>query len=196
LFKCVNVPNMITHRIGNLLKQLDLDAWIHQANCFNTMGSGIAKEVKETYPEVYEADCRTIKGDIGKLGTFSFAKTTDGKIGYNLYSQFNYGRDGKLYTNYEAMRHGLEKIREHVKINLKPNSKVGIPCRIGCVRGGGDWNEVLKIINEVFEKESIEIVICEFKEYSQQEEEFKNKLRISYRKSDLLGLTEENKNEN
>jgi O-acetyl-ADP-ribose deacetylase (regulator of RNase III) len=185
---------MITHCTGNLVKE-PFDAFIHQANCFNTMGSGVAKFVKESYPEVYEADCRTIKGDVGKLGTFSFAKTKDGKIGYNLYSQFNYGYDGKLYTNYDAMRVGLEKIREHAKLSLKPNAKIGIPCRMGCARGGGDWNEVLKIIKEVFEKENLEIVICEFKEYSQQEEDFKNKVRAAYRKSELLGLTEENTNE-
>jgi O-acetyl-ADP-ribose deacetylase (regulator of RNase III) len=180
---------MITHCIGNLVKE-PLDAFVHQANCFNTMGSGVAKNVKETYPEVYEADCRTNKGDPGKLGTFSVAKTHDGKMGYNLYSQFNYGYDGKLYTNYEAMRHGLEKIREHIKTNLKPNAKVGIPCRMGCARGGGDWNEVLKIVSEVFENEPIEIVICEFKEYSQQQEDLKNQLRTAYKKAELLGKTE------
>ncbi len=186
---------MIEFRVGNLLKQSDLSAWIHQCNCFNTMGSGVAKEVKSVYPEVYDADCRTIKGDSNKLGTFSFAKTKDGKIGYNLYSQFNYGYDGKLYTNYDAMRHGLEKIREHAKTNLKSDAKIGIPCRMGCARGGGDWNEVLKIIREVFENETLEIVICEFKEYSPQEEDFKNKLRAAYKKSELLGLTESDTNE-
>lgn len=185
---------MITHRIGNLVKE-PLDAFIHQANCFNTMGSGVAKSVKEVYPEVYEADCRTIRGDVGKLGTFSFAKTKDGKVGYNLYSQFNYGYDGKLYTNYDAMRHGLEKICEHIKTNLKPNAKIGIPCRMGCARGGGSWDEVLKIIGEVFENETLEIVICEFKEYSPQEEDLKNKLRAAYKKSELLGLTESDTNE-
>lgn len=171
---------MIIYRTGNLVKE-PLDAFIHQANCFNTMGSGVAKEVRETYPEVYEADCRTIKGDANKLGTFSFAKTSDGKIGYNLYSQFNFGYDGKRYTSYEAMRHGLEQIRDHIKVNLKPNAKVGIPCRMGCARGGGDWNEVSRIINEVFENEPIDIIICEFKEYSKQTDDFKNQLRAAYK---------------
>lgn len=185
---------MITHRIGNLVKE-PLDAFIHQANCFNTMGSGVAREIKNTYPEVYYADCRTNKGSLNKLGTFSYARTLDGKIGYNLYSQYDYGYDGKLYTNYEAMRRGLEKILEHVKTHLKSDAKIGIPCRMGCARGGGDWNEVLKIIREVFENETLEIVICEFKEYSPQEEDFKNKLRTAYKKSKLLGLTESDTNE-
>jgi hypothetical protein len=173
---------MITHRIGNLLLQTDLDGWIHQCNCFNTMGSGVAKDIRVTYPEVYEADCRTTKGDPGKLGTFSFAKTSDGKMGYNLYSQFNFGYDGKLYTNYEAMLSGLEKIRDHIKQNLKTNVKIGMPFKMGCVRGGGDWNIVMDIISKVFEKEPIEIVICEFKDYSKKDEIDMALLKKTYKK--------------
>jgi hypothetical protein len=62
---------------------------------------------------------------------------------------------------------------------------------MGCARGGGDWNEVLKIINEVFENEPVEIVICEFREYSQQQEDFKNQLRTAYKKAELMGTNEE-----
>lgn len=185
---------MITHVIGNLVKE-PLDAFLHQANCFNTMRSGVAKDVSEKYPEVYEADCRTTSGDVGKLGTFSFAKTKDGKVGYNLYSQFNFGYDGKCYTNYDAIRHGLEKIREHVKTTIKPDARVGIPCRMGCARGGGDWNEVLKIINEIFEKDSINIVICEFREYTQQAADDLNKLRKAYKTAELMGTLEETNDE-
>lgn len=171
---------MITHIVGNLVKE-PLDAFIHQANCFNTMRSGVAKDVSETYPEVYEADCGTEKGDPGKLGTFSFAKTHDGKVGYNLYSQFNFGYDGKTYTNYEAMRHGLLLISDHIKANIKFDAKVGIPVRMGCARGGGDWNTVLEIIKEVFEKDTLQIVLCEFKEYTQRSSDDLNELWKIYK---------------
>lgn len=177
---------MITHIIGNLVKE-PLDAFIHQCNCFNTMRSGVAKDVSETYPEVYEVDRKTKKGDPGKLGTFSFSKTSDGKIGYNLYSQFNFGYDGKRYTNYEAMRHGLEKIKVHIHETIKPDARVGIPVKMGCTRGGGDWNEVLSIINDIFENDTITIVLCEFKDYSTKQDDFTKKLREAYKKSDLLG---------
>ncbi len=188
---------MITHRVGNLLKQNDLNGWIHQANCFNTMKSGVAKEVRETYPEVYEADSLTKKGDIYKLGTFSFAQTKSGQIGYNLYSQFNFGRDGKCYTNYDAIYEGLLKIKQHaLSVFTQDSIKIGIPCKMGCVRGGGSWSKVLNIIKEVFENSKIEIVICEFKEYSQQSDDDLKKLRSAYKKADMLGLTEENTNEN
>jgi hypothetical protein len=182
---------MITHVIGNLVTY-PLDGFIHQANCQCTMGSGVAKFVKETYPEVYEADLLTLKGDLTKMGSFSFAKTTDGKIGYNLYSQFNFGYDGKCYTDYEAIRCGLTKIKDHIKLNIREDAKIGIPCRMGCARGGGDWNIVMGIIKDIFENDTINIVICEFKEYSQQEEDFKNKLRKAYKTADVMGKLESN----
>jgi O-acetyl-ADP-ribose deacetylase (regulator of RNase III) len=176
---------MITHVTGNLVKY-PLDAFIHQANCFCTMGSGVAREVKETYPEVYEADCKTKKGDPAKMGTFSFAKTHDGKIGYNLYSQYDYGRDGKLRTVYSDIKKGLSNIRKHIQDNIKPNARVGIPCRMGCVRGG-DWNEVLKLITETFENTDIEVVICELNEYSTEADDFLKKARAAYKKAELMG---------
>lgn len=189
---------MITHVQGNLVTY-PLDAFIHQANCFCIMGSGVAKSVRETYPEVYEADLITQKGDKSKLGTFSFAKTHDGKVGYNLYSQYDFGYDGKCRTNYEAMRQGLLRIKDHLVANfLESNSclKVGIPCKMGCARGGGDWNKVLQIIKDVFEGSYfVDVVICEFREYSTKDDETIKKLRVAYKHADLMGNTTEDEEE-
>jgi O-acetyl-ADP-ribose deacetylase (regulator of RNase III) len=44
--------------------KLDIHAIIHQANCHCTMGSGIAKFIRERFPKAYEADCKTVKGDL------------------------------------------------------------------------------------------------------------------------------------
>ncbi len=177
---------MIENRIGDMFGQPDLNAWIHQANCLCTMGSGVAKTVKEKYPEVWLADQGTNKADIHKLGTFSSAKASDGRVGYNLYGQFNFGKDGALYTNYDAVRTGLLKIQQHITKNISPTAKVGIPFKIGCVRGGGNWNIIKGIIEEIFEKDTIQIVICEFKDYSNTNETFKSALRKAYKKADLM----------
>jgi O-acetyl-ADP-ribose deacetylase (regulator of RNase III) len=76
-------------------------AIIHQANCFNTMGSGIACQIRQRYPEAYEADCKTISGDRSKLGKFSWVKTNDGKYHiYNCYSQYQYGRDQRQTSHF------------------------------------------------------------------------------------------------
>jgi len=45
----------------------------HCCNCFCTMGSGVAAAIKAKYPEAYDADCKTKKGDRTKLGTLSLA---------------------------------------------------------------------------------------------------------------------------
>ena len=50
-----------------------LDVIIHGCNCFCTMGAGIARSIKECFPEAYEADCKTKRGKLSKLGSLSFA---------------------------------------------------------------------------------------------------------------------------
>ena len=52
---------------------------IHGCNCFRSFGAGIAKSIKERYPEAYEADLNTGHGDKNKLGHYSYAKLSDDK---------------------------------------------------------------------------------------------------------------------
>lgn len=58
-----------------LAKQKPNSAFAHGCNCFNTMGKGMAVEVRTTYPDMYYVDCKTKKGDRNKLGTFTCAKS-------------------------------------------------------------------------------------------------------------------------
>lgn len=136
------------------------DGIIHQANCFNTMGSGIARQIRERYPEAYNADCKTISGDYKKMGTFSWTKTNDQKFYiYNCYSQYKYGRDTR-HTNYEAIYNGLSAIEQHAsRNNLK---SLSLPHNMGCVLGGGSWHVVNAIIEDIFENKSINLYICRY----------------------------------
>ena len=89
---------MIKHIIGDLVekkKNGEFDVIAHQANCYNTMGSGIALSIKNEWPEAADVDNATIKGDQSKLGTISFTKNTNPII-VNLYGQFNYWDKGIL----------------------------------------------------------------------------------------------------
>lgn len=50
---------------GDLIKlALDgrFDVIVHGCNCQCAMGAGIAKSIKETFPEAYKADLATTKG--------------------------------------------------------------------------------------------------------------------------------------
>lgn len=134
-------------------------AIIHQANCQNTMGSGIARFIREKYPEAYEVDCKTVAGDIGKLGTFSWVKASDGKYIYNCYSQFRYGRD-KRYTDYEAIYTGLQRIEAHAKV--QGVTSLSLPHGMGCVQAGGSWHVVRAIIEDIFDQNDIELYICRY----------------------------------
>lgn len=150
---------MIYNLSGQDLLTADVEAFVHQANCFCTMGSGIARSIREKYPEMYEADCKTEKGDKSKLGTFSWAPLPDGKIGYNLYSQYDFGRDHRK-TNYEAVANGLRAIKKHAY--AAGIRKLGIPKNMGCTLGGGNWGVVEAIIKAEFEHCPIDVYICEY----------------------------------
>ena len=137
---------------GDLIK-LALDgkynAIVHGCNCFCKMGSGIALQIKTIFPQAYEADCRTLNGEIKKLGTYTkvdipyeYNNREDVLTIINAYTQYNYGTD-KMNVDYDA----IEKV--FVLINKDyANMNIGIPM-IGAGLAGGDWDKISGIINEV-----------------------------------------------
>ncbi len=127
------------------IKTENYDAAIHGCNCFNTMNSGVAKSIKDAFPEVEEADRKTKKGSYNKLGTYTSAILPNplGFKIYNLYSQYNYGYDKKVYANKIAIQLGLEKISR----DLGENKRVIMPW-IGCGRGGLQDNDLLFALHE------------------------------------------------
>ena len=142
---------------GNVLDS-NADVIIHQVNCQGVMGSGVAKQVKDRYPVVYEmykAKCNEYKTfadmDINPLLGFAqicykenypVTDVKDKQVIVNLFSQNHYGHSG-VYTDYDAMRKGLESINQQFA-----GSTVAVPYLMGCCRGGGDWKIVAKIIHE------------------------------------------------
>ena len=142
------------------LLEFSLDGFIHSCNCFCTMGAGIALQIKNKYPEMYKADVAYGKrGDITRLGKFSWVKCHDGKIGYNLYGQYNFGT-WKRQTNYDAVTLGLTAINEHaISIGVK---RIGLPKNMGCMLGGGSWPVIRALIDEVFTESPLDVYICNY----------------------------------
>ena len=148
--------NHIKYKKGNLVDAFinnEINVLIQQCNCFCTQNSGVAKEIKTRLPEMFQADCETIKGHIGKLGSYSYAVFDSGndlpKYGFNLYGQYRYGTE-KQHTDYEAIEKGLEAIRKRLDLSSrddKTDITIGLP-RLGCGLGGGSWDVVSKIIEE------------------------------------------------
>jgi O-acetyl-ADP-ribose deacetylase (regulator of RNase III) len=137
---------MIRYKNGCLIeafKAEDIGVIAHQCNCFNTMNSGVAKAIRLAFPEAYSADCETERGDVNKLGNYSFAKNNYGLI-FNLYGQYNYGRDGSHYTQLASLEEALENMAIHLT-DIGYKGKVGIP-KLGCGLGGASWDQVSKIV--------------------------------------------------
>tara|TARA_R110000782_G_scaffold270273_1_gene370170 strand:+ start:31 stop:480 length:450 start_codon:yes stop_codon:yes gene_type:complete len=145
---------MIRYIDGDLVRDADqYDVIVHGANCFNTMGAGIAPQIKNKFPEAYKVDCDTVSGDKDKLGTISHTLNTK-PIVVNLYSQygFNGRKHGETDLDYEALRSGLKLVKEKFSGKF-----IGMP-KIGSGLAGGDWSKIEKIIEEELSGEYVVIV--------------------------------------
>ena len=113
----------------------EFDLIIHGCNCFCTMGAGIAKTIKDNFPEAYEAD---------KLGKISFAAVE--RNGYEIvvvngYTQYSPSGSGVL-VEYEAVRGVMQTVK-----NMFSGKTIGYPL-IGAGLARGDWKIISDIIKE------------------------------------------------
>lgn len=145
---------MIKYIKDDLFKAKE-DVLVHGCNCFCTMGSGVAKFVKQYYPEAYSIDRLTEYGNKNKLGTYSIAGYIkhhfypERKITIiNAYTQYStFGREDLF--EYDAFRTVLRKIKDAFS-----EYTICMP-KIGAGLAGGDWNRIEQIINEVFDDKEI-----------------------------------------
>lgn len=124
----------------------DADVILHQVNCRGVMGSGIAKQVREKYPNVYNSYKKACDklGAYGVFGKIQVCAINQEKTKFivNMFSQLNYGYN-YCYTDYSKLKACLIKVN-----NTFAGKTIAIPHLIGCGRGGGDWSIVYKIIED------------------------------------------------
>ena len=126
---------------GNILDCTE-DIIVHQTNCMGVMGSGLAKQIKEKYPEVFKGYYYYCKNNLPAkfFGKCLICHANDGKHIANVFGQ-------GLQTDYKKLKSGLREVRNFAK---KKNLSVAIPYKIGCGLAGGDWEIVSKIIEKLF----------------------------------------------
>ena len=115
------------------------DVIIHGCNCHCTMGAGIAKAIRDRFPEAWRADQQTESGDRSKLGGFTSAEVKrEGKtfVVVNGYTQFDFSVD------YDALRSVMAAVQREFS-----GRRIGYP-KIGAGLGGGDWPTIEAIIDE------------------------------------------------
>jgi O-acetyl-ADP-ribose deacetylase (regulator of RNase III) len=147
----------ITGDLIKLFKEGEFDVIVHGCNCGNNMGDGIAKTIRDEFPEAYAADLETQAWDISKLGTISCAGIENGRTVINAYTQYRWygvGLSGGPLCEYDALRSCFKDIKKRFG---EKSLRFGIPA-IGAARAGGDWSIISAIIDEEMEGEDVTFV--------------------------------------
>lgn len=136
---------MISCKIGNVL-DVKSGIIVHGCNCQGVMGSGIAREIKERFPIVFETyHSRPLR--MGKIIPVQLSET---KWIVNAMTQYGFGH-GKRQVDYDAVANVFEKVVELAK-TLPVQLPILFP-KIGAGLGGGDWEIIAKIIDRTVPKE-------------------------------------------
>ena len=131
---------------GNLLDSKE-DYICHQVNCQGVMGSGVAKAIRDKWPEVFTEYRSCIDMCFGTpLGSVCYAYINNSnQVVANMFAQSSYGYDGKRYTSYDAFCNCLSAMAREI-----PKSKtIAFPYKIGSDRGGANWNIIYAMICEI-----------------------------------------------
>lgn len=121
-------------------KDNEIDIILHGCNCFNTMGAGIAAQIRHNFPDAEIADNETLRGDPGKLGTYTIGM--NGRLTIlNCYTQFGMANSGNSDVfEYNAFERVLTKIAMRFG-----KWRIGLPL-IGMGLAGGDKDRILPMI--------------------------------------------------
>jgi O-acetyl-ADP-ribose deacetylase (regulator of RNase III) len=135
---------------GDLLemgRNNEVDIIVHGCNCFNVMGAGIAAQIAQQFPDAKLADDETVRGDAGKLGTYTIGM--DGRLVIlNAYTQYSTSASGEDVFEYNAFKRVLDKIAHRFGA-----WRIGLPM-IGMGLAGGDKVRILTMMEEFSRKVS------------------------------------------
>ena len=138
---------MITYKKGNLLSAKE-KVIAHQVNCFGG-AAGLAAAIFRKWP-IAEQDYLQLINRVPAKALLGMAQFTgeqrdkDRHIICNLYGQFNPGAD----YNPKRLEQALEMLGNTARIM---NWSVALPYKLSCGIAGGDWDEVLQIIERTMD---------------------------------------------
>lgn len=145
---------MLKEAKGNLIdmaEQGKFDIIVHGCNCQNTMGSGIAREMRERYPEAYRVDTLyhySVNEPVLQLGNYSvvtvYDKTSNDPMFaiVNAYTQVGFMPRGVDHFEYDSFKLILQKLA-----TLYPNKRFGFPW-IGMGLAGGDRDRIVALLED------------------------------------------------
>ena len=152
---------------GDLLKT-PFQIIAHQTNCHGVMGGGVALQIKNKYPDVYNEYrnlcCEKCSADL--LGTAQIVSTNliIKKIFFNIFGQDGFG--GGVQTDYKAFKSAFKiaitDFRYAYQIDDYIQLVIAIPYKIGCGLAGGDWNTVKSILESLEKTENVTFVAYKY----------------------------------
>ena len=129
---------------GDLLamgKNNDFDIIVQGCNCFCVMGSGIAAQIAQQFPDAKLADDETVRGDAGKLGTYTIGM--HGRLVIiNAYTQFGTSKNGEDVFEYNAFQRILDKLASRFG-----KWRIGLPM-IGMGLAGGNPERIMAMLHD------------------------------------------------
>jgi len=146
---------MLKHTKGNLIdlaEQGEFDVIVHGCNCQNTMGSGIAKEIKERYPLAYRADSNMhsrTQFPVQLLGNYSLhvgflgRKSGSSFAIVNAYTQLDYNKKDEEFL--DRFEYGSFSLILKKMATEFPARRFGFPY-IGMGLAGGDSTRIIAML--------------------------------------------------
>lgn len=126
---------------------------IHGCNAQGKMNSGVAKSLREKYPDLtWKVYKKSFDENNGlTLGNVIVGRSND-KIILNAITQEFYGYDGKLYLNYSSLEKCLIFADSVCDFDINGVIEPVAMPRIGAGRAGGNWNIIENIIKSSFKR--------------------------------------------
>jgi O-acetyl-ADP-ribose deacetylase (regulator of RNase III) len=117
--------------------------FVHGCNAQGRMGSGIAIEVRQRFPEAFAAYDSAYRAGQLTLGSTTEVEASPGFWIVNGVTQQYYGRDpGRVYIDYAA----IEQVFARASALAVQHQLPLLFPLIGCGLGGGEWSKVEAII--------------------------------------------------
>ena len=167
---------MIKYKIGDLLKNSSAMFLLHQVNCMGIMGGGIAYQIKLQNPQVNrdyiylcngQKEVGELLGNVQILPIDKFNSSTPQYI-VNCFGQKNISSITKM-TSYDALDECFIAVKNYCEIHYPEGCVIGLPYKIGCGLGGGDWEIVEAIIRKNFARsKSIDVEIWVLPEFESE----------------------------
>lgn len=134
------------HRNPSDITKVTSGVIVHGCNAQGVMGSGVAKQLRAKYPEIYLDYCESLQvmrvSKVNPLGQLIVSQVGINLFVANAITQEFYGRDGRQYVDYLALEQAIDKT---VEFASRKDLAIHVPYLIGAGLGGGSEKTILDI---------------------------------------------------